>query len=1460
MEIIYVYTRKRSEFGRPCSFSDRPAKVNVDIPPDPSMASNFVLRNPVDSYVQHTSDMSEHEVNTERVEVESRGVNHVEGGWPKDINPQEVEQTIRFRKKVEKDENYINTIMHLGALMEHCVKQNNAINIYEEYFSEEETAEVEDEPPSAKTINVIRDPNVTKRTATHLSWHPDTCKKLAVAYSSLEFQQNMKDMSFDSYIWDLENPNKPELVLKPSSPLVSLEYNPKDSHVLVGGCYNGQMAYWDTRKGGLPVEVSTVEVSHRDPVYGAIWLQSKTGTECFSASTDGQVLWWDIRKLSEPTESLVLDITRQGLLENALGAVALEFEPTMPTKFMVGTEQGIVIACNRKAKTPPEKITSNSGHIGPVYALARTPFYPKIFLTVGDWTARIWSEETKESTIMTKYHLSYLTDGCWSTVRPAVFFTTRSDGTLDVWDFLFKQNNPSLSLKVCNEPLSSLRLQDNGCVVGCGSKLGTVTLLEISSGICTLHEEREDPGHTLYMFERETKREKILEARHREMRLKERARSEGQETEVEERPVENPQEVLDRARREFFEVIEAELQRRARAETGHGKVKDRAGDEAAAQGEERQLPKDKEEEEEEEKDAAKVALRIRPMSAAELAEGAKPIAHRMDEQVVVLRDPMEDPNDVLRAGRSREKSYVFDVAFDSTATQESVYHATTRGLVTGVISGYNATIFAYGPTGCGKTYTMLGTDGEPGICAPSCELFQAIEDASGDTEYEVSMSYLEIYNEVIRDLLNPSLGCLQLEDASGTVQVTGITEISAISAEEVMQLLARGNRQRTQEPTAANRTSSRSHAVLQVTLRQRHRGRGLRRGRLFMIDLAGSERAAQTQMRQRMKEGAHINRSLLALGNCIKALSHQASTKYINYRDSKLTRLLKDSLGGNSHTVMIAHISPASTAFEESRSTLAYAHRAKSIRTTVGRNLLNVSYHVAQYGRVVADLHRDIQRLKGQRDTEPGQAQVRLHGGRCAHPELGLGQGEAALCRLLLRLEGTVLHARHLLALARSTRRGQRRSEEGWGEPDGPCDSEGDSNPGNEQLDVSEPPDVAVAFKSIAALVEEQGRLRQRKAELAQRFQQSQQHLRRLEEALRHWSRSEEQQEVLALLCRLHQLEMETAETRSHTLLEGGLRHPPAAAVQCFDGHRALCARIIQQQRQLIADHQLLVPPPLEELYETYLQELAGHPGDTGTLRGTGTESLRGSERDSVRARRCGHPTPLQRDGLPPLRPTGDSTLTPVFKKTPRARQLRRAAVPTPPPGRGAVAQEVSTAVPAAPKPRGGDAYGRHVSQQRTPRAVLSTRHDSSLGGGTSLEAAVAAGREHREISRTTKSIMAMATQRQSRLPESTHLRPPGPMEERGGPRLRHSSKEDSLAGTATGSLGTRLQACKGGREPGRREESLDGRRRSRRSRSFEVSGRGLPATPRKGQRPRLGCVTGNGARASGKDGWSHRY
>ncbi|KAF6298413.1 dynein axonemal intermediate chain 2 [Rhinolophus ferrumequinum] len=277
-------------------------------------------------------------------------------------------------------------------------------------------------------------------------------------------------------------------------------------------------------------------------------------------------MWWDIRKLSEPTEVVIMDITRKEQLENALGAISLEFESTLPTKFMVGTEQGVVISCNRKAKTSAEKIVCTfSGHHGPIYALQRNPFYPKNFLTVGDWTARIWSEDSRESSIMwTKYHMAYLTDGAWSPVRPAVFFTTKMDGTLDIWDFVFKQCDPALSLKVCDEALFCLRVQDNGCFIACGSQLGTTTLLEVSNGLYTL--QRNEKNTASSIFERETRREKILEVRHREMRLKEKSKAEGKDDELrEEVPSINLEELVSKAEEEFFNIIFTELKKKETA-------------------------------------------------------------------------------------------------------------------------------------------------------------------------------------------------------------------------------------------------------------------------------------------------------------------------------------------------------------------------------------------------------------------------------------------------------------------------------------------------------------------------------------------------------------------------------------------------------------------------------------------------------------------------------------------------------------------------------------------------------------------------------------------------------------------------------------------------------------------------------------------------------------------------------
>uniref|UniRef100_A0A2K6LUV8 Kinesin-like protein n=1 Tax=Rhinopithecus bieti TaxID=61621 RepID=A0A2K6LUV8_RHIBE len=849
-----------------------------------------------------------------------------------------------------------------------------------------------------------------------------------------------------------------------------------------------------------------------------------------------------------------------------------------------------------------------------------------------------------------------------------------------------------------------------------------------------------------------------------------------------------------------------------------------------------------------------VALRVRPISVAELEEGATLIAHKVDEQMVVLMDPMEDPDDILRAHRSREKSYLFDVAFDFTATQEMVYQATTKSLIEGVISGYNATVFAYGPTGCGKTYTMLGTDQEPGIYVRTLnDLFRAIEETSNDMEYEVSMSYLEIYNEMIRDLLNPSLGYLELrEDSKGVIQVAGITEVSTINAKEIMQLLMKGNRQRTQEPTAANQTSSRSHAVLQVAVRQRSRVKNIlqevRQGRLFMIDLAGSERASQTQNRgQRMKEGAHINRSLLALGNCINALSDKGSNKYINYRDSKLTRLLK-----------------------------------------VKQNLLNVSYHIAQYTSIIADLRGEIQRLKCKIDAQTGrgqargrqdrgdirhiQAEVQLHSGQ--GEQAGMGQLREQLVsafqeqmdvrRRLLELENRAMEvqidtSRHLLTIAgwkhEKSRRALKWREEQRKECYAKDDSERDSDTGDDQPDILEPPEVVAARESIAALVGEQKQLRKQKLALEQRCRELRVRGRRLEETLPRRIGSEEQREVLSLLCRVHELEVENTEMQSHALLrDGALRHRHEA-VRRLEQHRSLCDEIIQGQRQIIDDYNLAIPQRLEELYEMYLRELEEGSLERATIMDqvasralqdsslpkitpAGTSLTPDSDPESVKTL-SSDAQRLQNSALPPL--STESEGHHVFKAGTGAWQAKSSSVPTPPP-----IQLGSLVMQEAPAQ---DSLGSWNSSSPDSSEILleiplSHKERKEIMTGTKCISVKAARRRSQALGTEGRHLLAPATERSSlslhSLSESDDARPPGLLacKRPPSPMLQHAASEDNLSS----SMGEAPSRAVGhhGDGPGpwlrgqkknlgkKREESLEAKRRKRRSRSFEVAGQGL--------------------------------
>lgn len=363
-------------------------------------------------------------------------------------------------------------------------------------------------------------------------------------------------------------------------------------------------------------------------------------------------------------------------------------------------------------------------------------------------------------------------------------------------------------------------------------------------------------------------------------------------------------------------------------------------------------------------------------------KGIRKIVDVVDDRMLIFDPPDNNPlakmsRNVFPHGkhttRFKEHRFVFDRLFDEDTTQQDVYHNTTRPLLDSVLDGFNSTVFAYGATGCGKTHTISGTVDQPGIIFLTMkELFERIEELQDTKHVDVSLSYLEIYNETIRDLMQPDNGGKLLtlrEDANKRITVSNLSTHRPQSVEDVMDMIIVGNRNRTSSPTEANATSSRSHAVLQINVTQKNRTADIKEDHTFatlsIIDLAGSERAAATRNRgDRLQEGANINKSLLALGNCINALCDARRRNHVPYRDSKLTRLLKFSLGGNCKTVMIVCISPSSLHYDETLNTLKYANRAKEIKTKVVRNQHSLNRHVGSYLKMITEQKQEIEELR----------------------------------------------------------------------------------------------------------------------------------------------------------------------------------------------------------------------------------------------------------------------------------------------------------------------------------------------------------------------------------------------------------------------------------------------------------------------------------------------------------------
>jgi kinesin family member 5 len=339
-----------------------------------------------------------------------------------------------------------------------------------------------------------------------------------------------------------------------------------------------------------------------------------------------------------------------------------------------------------------------------------------------------------------------------------------------------------------------------------------------------------------------------------------------------------------------------------------------------------------------------VYVRIRPLNDDETRTSDK-------ESIIDQIDTSK--NIIIVKKDSDRKQFTYDYIFDQFSIQKNVYLKVGKPVVDSVLEGYNSTILAYGQTGTGKTHTMIGGPGELKGIIPRCmkQIFSSIKKSTSHN-FDVKVGFLQLYMEVLHDLIRPDINnpIRIREDTDEGIYLSGLTWINVASVSDCMNLLATGDRNRNVASTSMNSSSSRSHAVYMVKIEKRakhnqedfeleKKDESMTKSTLYLVDLAGSERVSKTKVSgSRLDEAKNINLALLALGNCIQALT-EGKSRYIPFRDSKLTRILEDSLGGNSKTSLIITIGPSVSNYQESVSSLLFATRAMKIQNTPELNI-----------------------------------------------------------------------------------------------------------------------------------------------------------------------------------------------------------------------------------------------------------------------------------------------------------------------------------------------------------------------------------------------------------------------------------------------------------------------------------------------------------------------------------------
>ncbi|XP_050382465.1 kinesin-like protein KIN-7K, chloroplastic isoform X2 [Argentina anserina] len=356
------------------------------------------------------------------------------------------------------------------------------------------------------------------------------------------------------------------------------------------------------------------------------------------------------------------------------------------------------------------------------------------------------------------------------------------------------------------------------------------------------------------------------------------------------------------------------------------------------------------------KENVTVTVRFRPLSPREIRQG---------EEIAWYADG----DTILRNEHNPSIAYAYDRVFGPTTTTRHVYDVAAQHVVSGAMEGVNGTIFAYGVTSSGKTHTMHGDQRSPGIIPLAVKDAFSIIQETPNREYLLRVSYLEIYNEVVNDLLNPAGQNLRIrEDPQGTF-VEGIKDEVVLSPAHTLSLIAAGEEHRHVGSTNFNLLSSRSHTIFTLTIEsspcgENSEGEAVNLSQLNLIDLAGSESSKAETTGVRRKEGSYINKSLLTLGTVISKLT-DGRAAHIPYRDSKLTRLLQSSLSGHGRVSLICTVTPSSSSSEETHNTLKFAHRAKHIEIQAAQNkIIDEKSLIKKYQNEIRNLKEELEQLK----------------------------------------------------------------------------------------------------------------------------------------------------------------------------------------------------------------------------------------------------------------------------------------------------------------------------------------------------------------------------------------------------------------------------------------------------------------------------------------------------------------